>query len=224
MARILRIAVPGPETATRNYVNALKSLGAQPVLTRPGADPAGFDGLLLPGGGDIDPVYYHEEMNGSQEPDPELDKWQMTTLDTFVRARKPVMGICRGHQMINIYFGGTLVQDLPNASSHARDPGSDEDKVHGNTAEPGSFIADLYGTCFPTNSSHHQSIKTPGEGIVCCQTSADGVPEALYHRELPIIAVQWHPERMCFKFRRPDTVDGSLVLNRFLQLCRECPD
>lgn len=107
----------------------------------------GFDGLLLPGGGDVAPERYGEPVDPlCGTPDPALDELQLTVLDWFVKNEKPVFGICRGIQVINVYFGGTLIQHVPDALHHMRTPGIPEDKVHLSHAESGSLLEKLYGT------------------------------------------------------------------------------
>jgi len=211
---MLRIAIPASEEKVFNYKNAIAASGAEPVvISTPQAE--GFDALLLPGGGDIATARYGQENTASQQPDLALDALQFETLDLFVKAKKPVLGICRGHQLINVYFGGTLVQNIDAAYRHVRHEG--QDSVHMNTALPGSFLAEIYGTEFPTNSSHHQAVDRLGDGLAADMHSDDGYIEGMHHSSLPVWSVQWHPERMCFAFRREDTVDGSLLFARWLK-------
>ena len=92
---------------------------------------------------------------------------------------KPVFGICRGHQLINVYFGGSLYQDHPLAESHRWDRINQADRVHMNISEEGSFIHALYGKNFSTNSAHHQAVKQLGKGLHICRYSDDGIPEGL---------------------------------------------
>lgn len=220
----IKIAVPMRSDYSEHYLNALRMSGADPVRIDPKADWNADDyaGLVLPGGVDIEPLRYGEEVNGSLNSDPELDEFQLKIMDAFVRQRKPILGICRGLQLINIYFHGTLTQDIGSyVQFHARDKGSDEDKVHITRADPERFLADLYGTEFYTNSSHHQAIKHLGEGLCIVQRSKEGIPEAMYHVVLPIWSVQWHPERMCYAYARKDTVDGSILLKWFINKCAE---
>ena len=224
MAKALRIAVAAPaENAPvrfANYFNALSGLGAQPEAAEPGCDPMAYDGLLLPGGVDVSPCYYHQENIACEDCDPALDALQYAVLDAFVKAGKPIFGICRGHQLLNVYFGGTLIQNLDSRARHARDKGSDQDKVHLSTAVPGGIIEKLYGPVLSTNSSHHQAVDKLGTGFRPIQFSDDGIIEAMVHESLPIFSVQWHPERMCFAHARPDTVDGALVFSHFLTQAR----
>ena len=217
---MLRIAVPlkGEES---QYEKALKALGAEPVQVWEDADPAAFDGILMPGGGDVEPSRFGAEDRGSRRIDKELDRVQFAALDRFVRAGKPVMGICRGLQVVNVYFGGTLIQDIYRAKVHARAEGEIPFKKHGAFAEPGSLFEKLYGSSFRVNSSHHQACGKVGEGLRVVMRSNDGYVEALVHDRLPVIATQWHPERMCFELAEPDLVDGALILRAFLNLCGE---
>lgn len=215
----VRILIP-KEAGTANYVTALINLGAEPVCVASGeTDAAGYDGLLLTGGGDIDPAFYGEQNNGSEEPDRERDRYEMNVCRMFIRARKPILGICRGHQLLNVCLGGTLIQDLQVKAHHSRMGGND-DKIHPCFAAKGSVAERIYGGSFVTNSAHHQAIKTTGNGLKVTMTSWDGVVEAVEHTELPIIGVQWHPERMCFDhFRNDGSADGSLVMEAFLNMC-----
>ncbi len=214
----LKIAIPGVGSQTKNYFAALQALGAEPELVKIGCDPANYDGLLLPGGVDVEPWRYGQENRGSLAMDAELDALQFTVLDAFVRAGKPILGICRGHQVINVYFGGTLIQHLPTSDSHTRDE-LQRDRAHLTSAEPGSFLAGLYGTRFSTNSAHHQATDRLGDGLRTVQRASDGTAEAACHETLPVWSVQWHPERMSFGFRRDDTVDGEPLLRFFLEQC-----
>ena len=216
----LRIAIPIPEgTRYDNYFDTVRALGAEGVAARGDVDASAFDGLLLPGGGDIDPARYHQRNTGCGKIDPGLDALQFSALDAFVRAKKPVFGICRGLQLINVYFGGTLIQDIPQGLAHRWDGITGEDHAHDSEAVAGSWLEALYGAAFPVNSAHHQAVDALGDGLIVDQRAPDGVIEALRHQSLPIWCVQWHPERMCFAHARPDTVDGSAVLRWFLEMC-----
>lgn len=226
MEETLNIAIPIFRMTTENYENALKGLGAAPKMITKDCDPSGFDGLLIPGGDDVNPERFGQENCGSEGIDDLLDELQLTVLDRFVKAGKPVFGICRGHQLINIYFGGDLIQDLGAKNAcHRREKGSKKDRIHSVHARPGTFLEQLYGSEFVTNSSHHQSVRRLGSGLNTAAVSEDGVNEALFHETLPIWSVQFHPERMCLAHRREDTADGSRVLDFFLKKCAKmrCP-
>ena len=214
---MLKIAIPiPPEDRYPNYFAALEALGAAGVKVSAESDPAEYDGLLLPGGGDVQPSLYGQEVLGSSDIDPALDGLQWKVLDNFVKAGKPVFGICRGHQLINVALGGTMIQHLPTAKDHVH-IAPDTDNVHFCEAAPDSWISGLYGTRFAVNSSHHQGVGRLGKGLRVSLTAEDGVVEAIEHESLPIWGVQFHPERMCFAHRREDTVDGSLLFRFFLE-------
>ena len=220
--KTLRIAVPVmPESGIQNYLDALAALGAEGIKSDDVRALDGCHGLLLPGGWDADPGLYRQENRGSRHVDRALDDLQLEALRRFMEAGKPALGICRGMQLMNIYFGGTLIQHLPNADRHSHDEGSDEDKVHPTRAEAGSILWSLYGPAFAVNSSHHQAVDLPGEGVWITQRSPSGVAEGFEHKTLPAWGVQWHPERMCLKHARPDTVDGDRVFEKFLRDCRK---
>ncbi len=218
-----KIFLAGYPDSTQNYQNALKSLGVSAdILPSQEKEPffgdfSGYNGLLLPGGGDISPALFGAENRGSRNIDEPLDRIQLSLLDTFVRAGKPVLGICKGLQILNIYFGGTLIQDLPPHSLkiHAYEKA---DRIHPTKAARGTFPEKLYGSTPITNSAHHQGIGAPGDGLLVAQYSQDFVVEAMYHKSLPLLGVQWHPERMCFAHSSPYMEDGSLLLRYFLSL------
>ena len=228
-----KVAIPEIGQDLTNYLAAAAAAGMEPVVVSvrsPEAEQTGFveiqrfreadcDGLLLPGGGDVNPARYGQINQGSFLISDALDELQLELLERFVRCEKPVFGICRGAQLINVFFGGTLIQHLPTAFRHARNA-EEPDKVHGAEAEKGSWIAELYGTAFAHNSAHHQAVDRLGEGLaVSSRCAEDGVVEALRHRSLPVYGVQWHPERMCLAHRRDDTVDGLSVFRFFCDVC-----
>ncbi len=214
--RILLSSNKWPE----DYVDAItKTGGIAHAHYLPPMD-TDYDGLLLCGGSDIDPMYYGEEMNGTKGVDKARDEIEFALLKAFVEAGKPVMGICRGLQLINIFFGGNLHQHLTNAEVHTKT--AEGDKVHRVVAVEGSIAEKLYGTEFSMNSNHHQGVNKLGEGLKITMLADGGATvEGIEHTSLPIFAVQGHPERMCFAQRREDTVDGSEFFKHFVRMCQK---
>lgn len=219
---MLRIAVPtNRPQAVVNYLDALDQCGARGETGRE-FDPDQYDGLLLPGGCDVNPARYGKARIPQETVDDDLDDLQFDTLAKFLEAGKPVLGICRGHQLLNIAFGGTLIQHLPGAENH-QSLATGEDNAHAVHIAEDSFLYPLYGSACSVNSTHHQGIDIPGKGIKVAARSEDGVIEGAEHESLPVWSVQFHPERMCFRHRRDDTVDGSSIFRFFLEQCREKP-
>ena len=149
-----------------NYRDALRCAGAVPVLASDGIAFQRCGGLLLPGGGDIPG---------------QLDAAERQAIQFFVDAGRPIFGICRGMQALNVFFGGTLYQDIP---GHRIAEG---DMVHPTSAE--GPIRALLGHRPSVNSNHHQAVDRLGTPLVICQRAADGIAEALYHPDLPILGV-----------------------------------
>jgi len=213
----LKIAIPAAVEDTPNYIRALNALGAEPCnIDSPRSE--GYDGLLLPGGDDVAPHFYNRENMGSVGIDEQLDLLQFNSIERFLREGKPIFGICRGAQVINVFFGGTLIQHIANAERHMHTPQGDN--VHLSTALEGSFVYNLYGEKFAVNSSHHQAAEKLAPRFKAVQFSDDGIVEALEDPKIKIYGVQWHPERICLDRARPDTVDGRKVIEFFLNLCR----
>lgn len=213
-----KIYIYGAEEKFENYKNAIAGCGGEPFFSTDPADAGGCDGLLLPGGGDVAPHFYGQENRGSFMIDEELDKGQMEIIRVFAELNKPILGICRGMQILNVAFGGDLIQDIETASSHKYEE-STGDKVHMVNVDPESFLFPLYGDDFSINSAHHQAIDRPAEGFTVTARAEDGVPEAMENRARKIYAVQFHPERMSFQKRREDTVDGRYIFDFFLSIC-----
>ena len=190
-----------PTQGYKNYVSALTSLGAEVRFD----EPESCDGLLLPGGWDVDPAFYGQENRGSEGIDRDLDLREFAAVDLFRSLRRPILGICRGIQVLNVAFGGTLLQDIPN-----HDRIGEEDRIHASITDD-AWLISLYGQRFPVNSSHHQAVDIPGEGLIPVQWAEDGTVEALRHATLPVFGVQWHPERL----REP--TDGWKLIARWLE-------
>lgn len=202
------------------YIDAVNNCGGIAVAKYCPDVSTNYDGLILCGGNDIDPVYYQEEINGAVNIDKKRDASEFNLVKAFVGAKKPILGICRGYQLLNIAFGGTLYQDIENSKEHSSF--SDYDLVHEVTAMNGNFVYDLYGENFCVNSMHHQAIKKLGDGFEVIMTaSGKKTIEGINHKILPAFGVQWHPERMCFSKKREDTVDGAKIFRYFIEQCKK---
>lgn len=216
----LKAAIAGRPQFTLNYEFILHSLGVSPKVTLSRGELEQCDLLILPGGGDITPAFFGQKNKGSRNIDTELDILQIQALDLFVRQRKPVLGICKGMQLINVFFGGSIRQHLPTACLHEYREG---DQFHPTHALPGSILEQLYGECFLVNSAHHQGVELTGRFLEVIQTAEDGIIEGIQHVSLPILGVQWHPERLlppsenASEEHKPKktAVNGSLLFQEF---------
>ena len=218
MSLIPLIQISGVSGRMDNYCAAIREAGGEP---RPGYAPA-YDpncvGLVLCGGEDVAPHRYGQENCGSQPPDLLRDEAELALFEAYFRAGKPILAICRGMQLVNVALGGTLIQDLPD---HLRPfHTGTKDCVHPIRTAEGSLLHQLLGPTPQVNSSHHQALDWLGEGLRAEGWSEGGVIEAVTHAAFPLLAVQFHPERMSFGKRREDTVDGAPIFHHFLSLCR----
>lgn len=211
----MKIAIVGRAADTGNYVKYVESASLEPVSTLNMGEVARCNGLILPGGGDITPAFFGERNNGSRNIDTELDILQLQALELAVRRSMPVLGICKGMQIINVGLGGTLVQDLPSASC-AIHRYEDGDKYHASVIQKDTCLHTLYGENAVINSAHHQAVKRLGEGLRAIQwCPEDQCVEALVHDTLPMIGVQWHPERIR---ETRATLSGGPLLSYFASL------
>jgi len=187
---------------------------------------ATLDGLLLQGGNDVAPESYGETpLTPEWSGDRVRDLYEIELIDAFIRAGKPVFGICRGLQLLNVMFGGTLLQDIATqrpASLAHRDGSAFERHFHSIELVPGSRLAQLYPDARQdtVNSLHHQAIRDLAPGFVVeAICPEDGTIEAV-RRQGPgyVAAVQWHPE---FHLPGdPDNFDDAPLLNDFLDAAR----
>jgi putative glutamine amidotransferase len=173
-------------------------------------------GLVLSGGNDIDPRLYHRPDLLHLAPDvhQERDTFELKILEAAMRLGMPILGICRGMQLCNVFLGGSLIPDVELAG-HPGHRGDGGDCRHGITIEPGSQLHKTTGLDLgEVNSSHHQAVDVVGRGLCVAARSTDGIIESLEwlspagegHLQL----VQWHPERM-------DDTDNPLTRNIILQ-------
>lgn len=213
----MKIAIAGRQTGTANYEKYIRDGGAVPVVTLEDGAIAACDALLLPGGGDITPAFFGEQNHGSRDIDTALDILQIQAFRTALERGLPVLGICKGMQIINVGLGGTILQDL-DAASRARHRYDHGDQYHSSAIEPGSWLYPLYGAHTLVNSAHHQALGRLGQGLTAVQRCpADGCVEGISHQTLPILGVQWHPERI---EERESGTPGSRIRDHFFRLAQ----
>jgi putative glutamine amidotransferase len=197
-----------------SYVSAVIAAGGAPMLIPSTPDDEvlyslyrGLDGLLLSGGADIDPKYYNEAVAGTESDEiiPERDTAELRLAGWALEDNLPVLGICRGHQVLNVALGGSLIQDIPSSlpaseldhrgSTHTSDRGL---LCHAVSIEAGCKLAGIFETTrFMVNSLHHQGVKRLGTGLRGVGVTDDGLVEALeseQHRW--VVSIQWHPEEL----------------------------
>lgn len=182
------------------YRDALLAAGLNPVMheaNRP-LSLDGFEGLVLTGGPDVDPMLYGETRHAETDaPDGERDAIEASLLEEALARDLPVLAICRGLQILNVCQGGTLIQHLNPPHRHQRTDTSRELPVHEVTIEPGTLLSEIAGTnSWQVNSRHHQAVKTVAGNLrVSAVDPQDGTIEAIEHpRKRFVLAVQWHPE------------------------------
>jgi putative glutamine amidotransferase len=191
---MMRTVILGRHGFTLNYEIFAAGLGSVAVVTLNPADVYDCGLLILPGGGDIAPAFYGEVNRGAANIDTELDILQFQALQNAVRAEIPVLGICKGMQLINVAFGGTLVQDMPTSDLHRY---KGKDSIHDTIIKKDTYLYRLFGSKMMVNSAHHQCIDRLGRGLCTIQwCPIDYCPEAIVHESLPILGLQWHPERL----------------------------
>ena len=193
-----------------DYVESIRRAGGEPIEVVPGGEKvehllARVDGLMLTGGGDVDPTLYGEEPVATFEAAEEgRDAFEIELSRAAVASGIPFLAICRGMQVLNVAMGGTLVQDIPSQVQGALEHSIREPRhhiAHEVWVAKGSKLAALLAdhmedgeTCH-VNSRHHQSVKRAAAGFDVTATSPDGVIEAMEKPDAPYcIAVQWHPE------------------------------
>lgn len=157
-----------------------------------------FDGLLLVGGQDISPHLYGEEPRKVMgEVSPSRDSHEIRLITATIEAGKPILGLCRGMQLINVIFGGSLYQDLSEDDSitvqHVQRTMAHY-TTHSISIAADSYLAKIMGQTSRINSFHHQAIKKLGENLDAVAWSSDNVIEAIESKDKNIVAVQWHPE------------------------------
>lgn len=191
-----------------SYIHALEQIGLAPVLITPAHSPAAIEalmdaccGLMLSGGEDVDPRCYGERPSpalGAIEP--ARDAMEFNALKCAIEREVPILGICRGAQVLNVHFGGTLYQDIdterPGQLAHQQvEPW--EKRTHAATVLCESMLCSITGTeeLF-INSFHHQAVKRLGKNLRVVARAEDGLVEAIEHESYPwLLGVQWHPER-----------------------------
>ena len=226
-----RIAIPLPhggdleyaERAIPQYERAVELAGGEPVRIPLDRSPAEVmkliercDAVLLPGSkADVDPAKFgaakHEKTDAA---DPKRDTVDELLLQDAYNMRKPVLGICYGLQILNVYRSGTLVQHIESAVNH--EAGRKVPVAHDVEIEPGSRLAEILGISgtIPANSSHHQSADVIGDGLkITARCPEDGIVEALEGTSPDhfVVAVQWHPERSFDNDERSRRLFRSLV-------------
>lgn len=213
-------------------LESLERAGALPVMIPVNVSDATLrgiydrlDGVLLPGGGDIDPVYFHAERHPSVYGiDPLRDHAEVMLAQWAAADDLPLFGICRGHQVLNVALGGTLIQDIasevPNhkLEDHSLPDGTPRNtrNNHVNVSEA-SRLAHIIGATshVAVNSLHHQAVKDPAPGFVVTAHAEDGIIEAM---EMPdkrfLLSVQWHPEDLS-----ADDPHMQALFNEFVAAC-----
>jgi len=223
----------GRITLSPNYPDAVARAGGLPLVLPLYMDAQPLwdqmlrccDGLIFSGGGDIDPAYFGEEMlPKSNPPSPLRDQQEIYLCKKALEKDMPVLGICRGEQVLNVAAGGSIYQDFasqqPETAGHPSSKNS-SDKVHDIAVIPGTMLEKIMGAgVFQVNSMHHQSLKALGKGMQLNAVAPDGIIEGA---EMPgkrfVLGVQWHPEILSALYP-----EARAIFDAFLAACDTMPE
>lgn len=179
-----------------DYARSILRAGGLPIHLPLDADPLDYvdicDGLVFTGGADLNPEAYGEP-NSASAFEQIRDDYELALLGAALDADKPVLGICRGLQLLNVHAGGSLHQDVP---AHARYDVSPDTRTHSVSIEPASRLNLIFGSSLEVNSLHHQTVNTVGADLSVVGRADDGTIEAIEMVGRDVIAVQWHPEML----------------------------
>lgn len=211
-------------TLNQAYYDGLSTAGADCIILPPMSKEnlhlflEQCDGLLVPGGNDVNPKTYDEMNDGSFPIEDDIEVLDLEAIRYMVEHKKPIFGICRGLQIINVAFGGTLYQDLPTQTDTSLDHNySLNNKAplqgHRIKIDADSHLFTLLGAELEVNSYHHQGIKDLAPNLKASAYAEDGLVEALETEG--ILAVQWHPERMT------SLMPFQALFNDFVSKCRK---
>jgi putative glutamine amidotransferase len=205
-----------------NYSDAVAAAGAVPMLLAPAAvpDPVdaaqvaldGLHGLVLAGGGDIDPSHYAAARDPhTGPPRSDRDHWELALVHAALERRLPVLAICRGLQVLNVALGGDIVQHVPDVVGHERHrPVVGRFDRHDVSLAAGSRLAELLGERTSVATYHHQAVGRLGNGLTATAWADDQLIEAVEHVTMPwVVGVQWHPE----------VYDGAALFRGFVDAC-----
>lgn len=227
---VIKIGVTytGTDEKHSNYVNWLKA-NELVEITRLSAhdnnlaEVTDMDGIVLSGGLDMHPKYYNSSVNGYPNApvyfDEKRDEFEKQVFELSERRKLPVLGVCRGMQLVNCLLGGTLRQDIGLVSNGIH-KFENNDKAHGLNIIPGTILSEIVKLeRTVANSAHHQCIENLGKGLVINCMSDDGIIEGVewddFHNKPFFLGVQWHPERL-FKFHMSESPVSKGIRDRFI--------
>jgi putative glutamine amidotransferase len=177
--------------------------------------PGDVSGLIIGGGNDIDPGIYGGDVSESRNVDPSRDQYELRMLDYASHNELPVMGICRGAQLINVHAGGSLVTDLKAHRVHTSNRGTLLPRKHVDVESGSTLHSGLGATATRVNSLHHQAVDTTGKNLVVNARDRDGIVQGIESSSGPLrLGVQWHPEYL------PQRDDQRRLFRYFVEVCR----
>lgn len=184
----------GKENIHTNYLNAFKRLNCNVTMSYDVKKSQNCDALVLCGGGDVHPHLYGETLDFCQDVDLERDLKELSLTEKFTSSKRLILGICRGMQLVNVFFKGSLEKKINSFVEHKQING--KDSLHKIICTQNSVLYKNFGKELTVNSAHRQAVKNLGSGLIIECITKDGVIEAVRHSTLPIYLTQFHPERL----------------------------
>lgn len=225
----MNLEIPNKQYVQKEYTDAILEAGGIPVVLPYILDKSDIaelcrplDGLLLTGGGDIDPTLFGEEPHpGLGEIIPERDEMEIKLVQWFIENKKPILGICRGCQILNIALGGDMIQDFKGQKPDVIQHSQRAPRYHASHTielKEGSLLHSIFGELqVKVNSYHHQAVRQPAPSLIASAHAKDGVVEAIESKQGDfVVGVQWHPE--CMTSTYPEQ---KRLFQAFIDACKK---